>query len=72
MYLEEISILKNKISIILDYYMSKNKIEANNDIQTMRDKLDELIKTRNSLDAQISFLTTQINSLSQEDKVIKR
>lgn len=72
LYLEEISILKNKISIILDYYMSKNKIEANNDIQTMRDKLDELIKTRNILDAQISFLTTQINSLSQEDKVIKK
>ena len=71
-YLEEISILKNKISIVSDYYISKNKIEANNDIKTMRDKLDELIKTRNSLDAQISFLTTQINSLSQEDKVIKR
>lgn len=71
-YLEEISILKNKISIILNYYISKNKIEVNNDIQTMRIKLDELIKTRNSLDAQISFLTDRINSLSQEDRGIKR
>lgn len=62
-YLEQTKNLKNKISIILEYYLSRSKIDANSVIEMMRKQLDDLIKIRDNLDKQINELTNQINSV---------
>lgn len=67
-YLAQTENIKNKIAIILDYYLSKNRVETNNVIEMMRAQLDSLIRIRDNLDKQINELTNQINNLSPVNK----
>jgi len=67
-YLRQTESIKNKIAIILDYYLSKKRVEASGVVEMMRAQLDSLIKIRDNIDKQINELTSQINNLTAVNK----